>query len=58
MDGLWSRGNTCPWSINVPAERGRSIQYINRLRILATYAVVTGHVAIGLTRQMQPFTAD
>jgi surface polysaccharide O-acyltransferase-like enzyme len=42
----------------VPGERGRRIQYINRLRILATYAVITGHVAIGLTREMRPFTAD
>lgn len=30
-------------------ERSRNIQYINRLRIVAIYAVVTGHVAIWLT---------
>jgi surface polysaccharide O-acyltransferase-like enzyme len=44
--------------VNVPAEKARSIQYINRLRILAIYAVVTAHVAMGLTLQMRPFTAD
>jgi surface polysaccharide O-acyltransferase-like enzyme len=42
----------------VPAERARSIQYINRLRILAIYSVVTAHVAMGLTMQMRPFTAN
>jgi len=42
----------------VPAEKGRSIQYINRLRILAIYAVVTAHVAMGLTMPMRPFTAN
>jgi surface polysaccharide O-acyltransferase-like enzyme len=30
------------------AERSREIQYINRLRIIAIYAVVTAHVAMGL----------
>lgn len=40
------------------AEKARSIQYINRLRILAIYAVVTAHVAMGLTMQMRPFTAN
>jgi len=44
--------------VNVPAEKSRSIQYINRLRILAIYSVVTAHVAMGLTMQMRPFTAD
>ena len=44
--------------MNVPAERSRSIQYINRLRILAVYVVVTAHVAMGLTMQMRPFTAN
>jgi surface polysaccharide O-acyltransferase-like enzyme len=42
----------------VPAEKARSIQYINRLRILAIYAVVTAHVAMGLTMPMRPFTAN
>jgi len=42
----------------VPAERARSIQYINRLRIFAVYVVVTAHVAMGLTMQMRPFTAN
>jgi surface polysaccharide O-acyltransferase-like enzyme len=40
------------------AERSRGIQYINRLRIGAIYAVVTAHVAMGLMMPMQPFTAD
>jgi len=42
----------------VPAEKARSIQYINRLRILAIYAVVTAHVAMGLTMEMRPFTTN
>jgi surface polysaccharide O-acyltransferase-like enzyme len=44
--------------VNVPAEKARSIQYINRLRILAIYAVVTAHVAMGLTMRMRPFTTN
>jgi len=44
--------------VNVPAEKARSIQYINRLRILGIYAVVSGHVAIGLAMPMRPFTAE
>lgn len=44
--------------MNVPAEKARSIQYINRLRIVAIYSVVTAHVAMGLTMPMRPFTAD
>jgi len=39
----------------VPPERQRSIQYINVLRILAIYAVVTAHVAIWLTMATRPF---
>jgi surface polysaccharide O-acyltransferase-like enzyme len=39
----------------VPAQRSQSIQYINVLRILAIYAVVTAHVAIWLTMATQPF---
>ena len=42
----------------MPAEKARSIQYINRLRIIAIYSVVTAHVAMGLTMPMRPFTAD
>jgi surface polysaccharide O-acyltransferase-like enzyme len=34
--------------VSVAAERSREIQYINRLRIIAIYAVVTAHVAMGL----------
>jgi surface polysaccharide O-acyltransferase-like enzyme len=44
--------------VTVPGERSRSIQYINRLRIFAIYTVVTAHVAMGLTMEMRPFTAD
>jgi len=40
----------------VPQERSRSIQYINRLRILSIYAVVTAHVTIWLTMASQPFS--
>jgi len=40
----------------VPQERSRSIQYINRLRILSIYAVVTAHVTIWLTMASAPFT--
>jgi len=40
----------------VPPERARSIQYINRLRILSIYAVITAHVTIWLTMSSQPFT--
>ncbi len=39
----------------MPPERQRSIQYINVLRILAIYAVVTAHVAIWLTMTTRPF---
>ncbi|MDI9431562.1 MAG: acyltransferase family protein, partial [Sedimentisphaerales bacterium] len=39
----------------MPPERQRSIQYINVLRILAIYAVVTAHVAIWLTMATRPF---
>jgi surface polysaccharide O-acyltransferase-like enzyme len=42
----------------VPAERARSIQYINRLRILGIYAVVTAHVAMGLAMEIRPFTTS
>ena len=42
----------------MPAEKARSIQYINRLRILAIYSVVTAHVAMGLTMPMRPFTTN
>jgi surface polysaccharide O-acyltransferase-like enzyme len=40
----------------VPQERSRSIQYINRLRILSIYAVVTAHVTIWLTMASTPFS--
>jgi len=40
----------------VPQERSRSIQYINKLRILSIYAVVTAHVTIGLTMASTPFS--
>lgn len=42
----------------MPPERSRSIQYINRLRILAIYLVVTAHVAIWLAMEAKPFTFD
>lgn len=42
----------------VPPERSRDIQYINRLRILAVYAVVTAHVAIWLAMDAEAFTFD
>lgn len=31
-------------------------QYINKLRILAIYAVITGHVTIWMTRDTEPYT--
>lgn len=40
----------------MPPERSRSIQYINRLRILSIYAVVTAHVTIWLTMDSTPFS--
>ncbi len=40
----------------MPQERRRTIQYINRLRILSIYAVVTAHVTVWLTRATEPFT--
>lgn len=40
----------------MPQERSRSIQYINRLRILSIYLVVTAHVTIGLTMPLTPLT--
>jgi surface polysaccharide O-acyltransferase-like enzyme len=40
----------------VPQERSRSIQYINQLRILSIYLVVTAHVTIGLTMDSTPFS--
>jgi len=40
----------------VPHERSRSIQYINKLRILSIYLVVTAHVTIGLTMPLTPLT--
>ncbi len=42
----------------MPAEKARSVQYIDRLRILGVYAVVVGSVAIGLTAQTRPFTTN
>jgi surface polysaccharide O-acyltransferase-like enzyme len=42
----------------VPPERSRSIQYINRLRILAVYFVVTAHVAIWLAMEAPAFSFD
>ena len=40
----------------MPQERSRSIQYINQLRILSIYLVVTAHVTIGLTMDSTPFS--
>ncbi|MBP8912394.1 MAG: acyltransferase family protein, partial [Phycisphaerae bacterium] len=40
----------------MPHERSRSIQYINKLRILSIYLVVTAHVTIGLTMPLTPLT--
>ena len=40
----------------MPQERSRSIQYINRLRILSIYAVVTAHVTVWLTMGSTPFS--
>ncbi len=40
----------------MPQERSRSIQYINKLRILSIYLVVTAHVTIGLTMPLTPLT--
>lgn len=40
----------------VPQERSRSIQYINKLRILSIYAVVTAHVTIWMTMGSTPFS--
>ena len=42
----------------MPQERSRSIQYINRLRILSIYAVVTAHVVIWLTMGLKPFSSN
>jgi len=40
----------------VPPERSRDIQYINKLRILAVYSVVTAHVATYLAMDSEAFT--
>lgn len=40
----------------MPQERARDIQYINRLRILAIYLVVTAHVAIWLAMESPAFS--
>lgn len=40
----------------MPQERSRSIQYINKLRILSIYAVVTAHVTIWLTMAATPYS--
>ena len=42
----------------MPPERSRSIQYINRLRIVAVYFVVTAHVAIWLAMDAPAFSFD
>lgn len=42
----------------MPEERTHSIQYINRLRVVAIYSVVTAHVAMGLIMPMRPGGAD
>jgi surface polysaccharide O-acyltransferase-like enzyme len=44
--------------VSVAADRSREIQYINRLRIIGIYAVVTAHVAIWLTMATPAFTAN
>jgi surface polysaccharide O-acyltransferase-like enzyme len=40
----------------VPQERSRDIQYINKLRILGIYLVVTAHVAIWLAMESPAFS--
>lgn len=42
----------------MPPERSRDIQYINRLRILAIYLVITAHVAIWLAMESPAFSFD
>ena len=42
----------------MPQERLRHIQYVNILRIIAIYAVVAAHVAVGLARGTTPFTVN
>ncbi|MHC4520771.1 MAG: acyltransferase, partial [Planctomycetota bacterium] len=42
----------------MPQERARDIQYINKLRILAVYLVVTAHVAIWLAMEAPAFSFD
>ncbi len=49
-------GNSGSRGSVLPQERSRSIQYINRLRILSIYAVVTAHVTIWLTMGTTPFS--
>jgi len=48
----------CLLSSDGLVEEARSIQYINRLSILAVYAVITARGALGLTTPMRPFTTD
>lgn len=49
-------GNGGMRGFGVPQERSRNIRYINKLRILSIYAVVTAHVTIWLTMGALPFT--
>jgi surface polysaccharide O-acyltransferase-like enzyme len=43
---------------SAPNARSTSIQYINKLRIAAIYAVITAHVTIWTTLNIEPFTFD
>jgi len=47
--------NSQPAASTTPALRGDR-QYIHKLRILAIYAVVTGHVTIWMTQGAEPFS--
>ena len=42
----------------MPQERGRDIQYINKLRVVAIYLVVTAHVAIWLAMDAPAFSLE
>lgn len=39
-------------------DRSTNIQYINVLRIIATYAVITGHIAIWSSYEIRPLSAN
>lgn len=46
------------WGSVVSAEKSTSIQYVNKLRIWAVYAVITAHVTIWMTLGAEPFTVN